>query len=353
MAIEIVARIGAIVVGTFCVAAILLSIVRTLVIPRPERVRSTMAVLDFGRVASKRLAQGQSSPERRNRILGTFAPMALISLPGLWSIGVVFAFSFVFWGIIGGTFGAALELSGSSLTTLGFVQAPSLLTRIIAIAEALIGLGLVALVISFLPTFYSAFSSRQIVVGQLAVRAGDPATPSDFITRLHRLGCLEGVGERWAVWEEWFVELGETHTSFPGLIYFRSARSDRSWLSAAETALDSAAIITATRLLPSTGQAETMIRSGYLALHMIASFYGVEGTDEPIEREHVSVARSEFEGLLDRVEAAGLSINVERDQAWHDFVGWRINYDHSLGGLRNLVYDVPTHWSIDGTKMSG
>ncbi len=102
------------------------------------------------------------------------------------------------------------------------------------------GLAIVALLISFLPTLYGAFSRREVAVGRLTTRAGEPPNPVEFITRLDAIGQLAHVGDRWEEWEDWFVELGETHTTFPALIYFRSAKPDRSWVSAAEASLDTA-----------------------------------------------------------------------------------------------------------------
>ncbi|MEZ5144890.1 MAG: hypothetical protein R2726_20595 [Acidimicrobiales bacterium] len=55
-------------------------------------------------------------------------------------------------------------MSGSSFTTLGFVAPAAEPERIAAVAEALIGLGLIALLISFLPTIYALFSRRETEV---------------------------------------------------------------------------------------------------------------------------------------------------------------------------------------------
>ena len=60
----------------------------------------------------------------------------------------------VFWGTGGAHRSRAFEISGSSLTTMGFAE-PNGTGRIwIAFVEAMIGLGLVALLISYLPTIY-------------------------------------------------------------------------------------------------------------------------------------------------------------------------------------------------------
>ena len=58
------------------------------------------------------------------------------------------------------------------MTTLGFVAAPTFETRLIAGIEAMFGVALVALMISFLPTIYGTFSRREIAVGRLTTRAG-------------------------------------------------------------------------------------------------------------------------------------------------------------------------------------
>ena len=38
-----------------------------------------------------------------------------------------------------------------------------------------------------------------------------------------------------------------------------------------------------------------------------------------------------------RCAAAGLRLNRDRDQAWRDFAGWRVNYDTALVSLASLV----------------
>lgn len=335
---------SALLAGLTGVAIFLSSVIRTVVIPRPERVFLTSSAFSVSRQAAHFIAS-RVGPKRRHRVLGAFAPTVLVALPLFWSIGLILSFTAIYWGLEAGTFAESLELSGSSLTTLGFVAAPSLGLRLLAILEALIGLAIVALMISFLPTIYGTFSRREIAVGRLTTRAGAPPGPISFVTRLHEIGRLDHIGERWEEWEDWFVELGETHTSFPALVHFRSADPNRSWVTAAETALDTAALTTAAGLAPRTGQADTMIRSGYLALRAIADYYRIAPEWTPVSAGTLSVSRSDFDKVLDALEGAGLSVTAERDEAWADFARWRIQYDQAITGLRNLVGWTPSHWS--------
>lgn len=339
-----VTRILAVVVGSIGVGWVLTSAIRTVVIPRPERVLITTASFELARRGANALAS-RVAPRRRHAILGTFAPTVLITLPLIWSFGLIGFFAAIYWGAAIGSVQESIELSGSALTTLGFASAPSFGTRLLVIAQGLIGLAIVALMISFLPSLYGTFSRREIAVGRLMTRAGSPPTPVTFVARLHAIGRLSHVGERWQEWEDWFVELGETHTSFPALIYFRSASPERSWITAAETALDTAALVSAADLAPSSGQADTMIRSGYLALRSIADFYRIEPERDPDDAGSISIERSDFESALDELEAAGLPPTSDRNAAWTAFAGWRVNYDRSICGLRDLIGDVPSCWT--------
>jgi len=102
--------------------------------------------------------------------------------------------------------------------------------------------------------------------------------------------------------------------------------------------------MTATNIVPSTGQADTMIRSGYLALRAIADFYRIPPERVPSDPGELSVTRADFEQALDQLEREGIEINADRATAWAAFRGWRVNYDNAIGGLRELISDPLPHW---------
>ena len=87
-----------------------------------------------------------------------------------------------------------------------------------------------------------------------------------------------------------------------------------------------------------------MIRAGYLALRDIADHYRIEPERSPDDRDRLEVTRGDFDVLLDRLIEAGVVDEPDRDHVWHEFAGWRVNYDRALTGLRDLVGDVPSHW---------
>lgn len=333
--------------GLFASFWILSSVVRSVVIPRPERVWLTVTAFRVSRWISHSVSR-MLPIAMRHRVLGAFAPAVLIALPLIWSAGLILSFSCLYWAVGVGSWGASIGFSGSSITTLGFVAAPNSAAQAIAVIEALIGLGIVALMISFLPALYGTFSSREIAVGKLTTRAGAPPNPVTLLTRLASLGDLgESEKATWPEWEDWFVELGETHTSFPALIYFRSANPDHSWLTAAETALDTAALTKACRIASDSGEADLMLRSGMIALRGIADYYRIPPELPEFDEAELSIDRAQLERVVRTLVSAGVVKEPVPEDAWEVFAGWRTNYDRSIVGLRTLVGDVSNYWDED------
>jgi hypothetical protein len=242
----------------------------------------------------------------------------------------------------------AFATSGSSLLTLGFIRSDGTWRVAIEFAEALIGLGLVSLMISYLPTIYGAFSRREVMVGLLEVRAGLPPSPAELLTRYSRIGWLAKIDDDlFAPWESWFADIEETHTSQPALVFFRSPHPERSWITAAGCVLDTAALTTSLVERPRDAQPDVMMRSGFFALRRIADVFSLPYDPSPAPTDPISVTRREFDLLCVELEAAGVPLKADRDRAWQSFAGWRVNYDAVLLGLCALVEAPPGRWSSD------
>ena len=87
-----------------------------------------------------------------------YAPVSLLSLALVWVVLVGAGYAAMFWASGYGPWEDAIWVSGSSLLTLGFAPVEAPLHRLLAFSEATIGLGIIALLIAFLPTMYGAFS---------------------------------------------------------------------------------------------------------------------------------------------------------------------------------------------------
>lgn len=290
--------------------------------------------------------------EGRDKLMALFAPIALLLLPTVWITTVLTGFALIYWALGSADFVTAFSLSGSSITTLGFATSEFPAIRALEFLEAVIGLILTALLISYLPTIYGAFSRRETAVAMLEVRAGTPPFVATMVERFHRLGRLDRMGEIWSTWEQWFAEIDETHTSLVALVFFRSPRGDRSWITAAGAVLDSASFTVSVLDIPRDVEAQICIRAGYLALRHIADYFSIPYNPDPQPDDPISINRSEFDEVCAELETLGVGLKPDRDQAWRDFAGWRVNYDTVLLALSRLTMAPYAPWSSDRSILS-
>jgi hypothetical protein len=326
---------------------VLLSAIRTVVVPRGEPVSLTRWVFQAMRRVFDLWGKRAKTYEQLDHSLAMYAPMSLIALPFAWLALLVAGFTSVNWGLGVDPLREAFYLSGSSLFTLGFTAAPDLPTHVVSYIEAAFGLGLVALLISYLPSIYSAFQRRELEVTRLTTRAGSPPSAITMIKRHHALARLDALDEIWDQWETWFSDVEETHTSQPSLVFFRSITHDRSWITSAGAVLDAAALRSSVLNLPQNARAQLCIRSGYLCLRRIADYFGIPHDPDPDPDDPISIDRTEFDAAYDEMANYGVPVRPQRDQCWRDFKGWRVNYDTVLLAIAGITAAPYAPWSSD------
>src|SRR5258708_20756107 len=86
------------------------------------------------------------------------------------------------------TFGTYLYMSGTTFVTLGYGDVTPLtgLGRVLAVAEAGVGFGFLALIIGYVPIIYQAFSRREVHLSLLRARSWSPPTPAEMLLRHYR-----------------------------------------------------------------------------------------------------------------------------------------------------------------------
>jgi hypothetical protein len=329
------------VIGT-CISAL-----RTFVLPRsaPDRISRSVfiGVRALFELRKKRL----ETYAQRDRAMELYAPISLIVLLCTWLLCIQIGYMGMYWAVDGQSIYDAYKISGSSLLTLGFTLVDNLPTTVLTFSEATIGLILIALLISYLPTIYSAFQRRESAVTMLEIRAGSPPSAVEMLIRYTRLQRLDQLGEIWKSWEVWFVDIEESHTSLAALSFFRSPQPQRSWITAAATVLDAASLVRSSVDIPTDSQADLCIRAGYLALRYIASFFRIAFNPEPLATDPISISRAEFDEALSELADAGVPLKPDREQAWQDFAGWRVNYDTVVLALAELTMAPAARWSSD------
>lgn len=350
--LEAIVRVLSFMMGLTVVLLTLSSAVRTFVLPRSSRDPITRFVFLNSRRLFHWLTRKTTTYERRDQIMALYAPVTLVALPAIWLTLVACGYTFMYWAVGIPTLPDAFKLSGSSLLTLGFEYSELPASIILELSEATIGLVLVALLIAYLPTMYSAFSQRESAVAMLEVRAGSPPFCVEMLLRYHRLHGLEDLHDVWVEWERWFLLLDETHTSLAPLTFFRSPQPERSWVTAAGAVLDTAAMTAAALDLPKDSQTDLCIRAGYIALRRICDFFRLPYNPSPTPDDPISVSREEFDEAYDQLVEQGLPVIADRDKAWRNYAGWRVNYDIPLLALAALTMAPYAQWSSDRSLMN-
>jgi hypothetical protein len=341
------------VLAALVVVATMLSAIRSVVLPRADQGLIPGLTVRAVRAAFRFRAGRSSNYAERDRVMAMLAPIALVAMLISWLLILFLAYAVMFYCLGGRSIEDAVMLSGSSIVTLGTTGTEEHFgAALLSYTEAGLGLLLVALFISYFPSIYGAFTRRETGVTLLQVRAGNPPRATTMLIRYHRIeGRLHQLTELWRTWEAWFADIEESHTTFPILVHFRSPQPERSWITAAGALLDSAAFWMACVDHVIDPDAQLCLRAGYLALRRIADGFAIAYDPEPARDGPISIDRSEWEAAMDELLDAGVPVVADRDQAWLDWRGWRVNYDTVLLGLARVTEAPMVPWVSDRSPI--
>ncbi len=297
--------------------------------------------------------------KRRPAFLSIFGPFSLLGLFVVWGISLVFAFALMDWSLHSpfkssdgeaATFILDLYVSGTTMTTLGLgdVTPRSPAARFATVIEAGLGLGLVALVITYLPTLYQAFSRREKEISLLDARAGSPPSATELLLRSARHGRPEGLEKLLADWERWCSEILESHISFPVLCYFRSQHTNQSWVTAITAILDTCALCVTCLEHELSSQAHLTFAMGRHAVVDITQVFHKEPSSNMPER----LSREIFRGICDDLRQSKLNVYPE-EECWRRLEEMRRLYEPYVVTLsRHLRMDLAPWTHPEGVKDS-
>jgi hypothetical protein len=333
------------------VVAVFASVLRTVVVPRafPARLARIAFLAVLWLLRARLRATGRSDYATRDRLFTWQAPLGLFAQLLTWTLLMYLLFAALFWsltssGVDGASVSRALELSGSSMLTLGFDEPRGLARQLMAFAAAGVGLTLLALVITYLPTVYGAFARREALITKLTVRVGVPPSGPMLLSSSWRLGRFEQLEEVWDGWEDWFIDLGESHTSFPQLPFFRSPHGHNHWVLATETVLDGAALfITACDAAPKS-RSELCLHAGVHSMLSIANFLGI-AHEPPEPGAEIALPQDRFDQAFEELRALGVPMVEGRAAAWNAFRALRARYEPLLAVLGRMTDAPRSDWS--------
>ena len=338
--------------GVFLLALTFWDLFETVVVPRP-----TPGWFRIGRYIVRVSWRGfralrDGRPGRSyDRLLGLFAPGATIALLIAWLIALIVGYGLVLYALrdelrpIPPDLGTTLYFAATSVLTIGYgdIVAEGAPARLVITTAAISGLGVVALVVTFLFSLYGSYQRREIQVVALQAAAGAPPSAVALLETTAQLDLIHRLPELFIEWERWGVEVLDSHVAYPLLGFFRSSHDNLSWISALGTVLDASSLVLTTIEGIPRGEAKLFKRVG---AHLVEDIYNLGfRVGEP-----TALDRSDFDAACDRLEAAGYVL-VPRDHAWRAFEGARATYAPRLEAMANYWATPAASWLGDPVTL--
>ena len=329
----------ALVLGIALLVLVVWDVFETIVVPRP-----TPGWFRIARYVVRGLWRGwrsvatrQRSARRRDVLLGLFAPASTMVLLAVWLSALIVAFGLVLFGLrdelrpVPTDLGSTIYFAATSVLTLGFgdIVSEGAPARIVVVLAAGTGLGLVALVVTFLFSITASYQRREIRVVMLQPTAGAPSSAVALLESYARLDLIGQLPDLFRDWQQWSAEVLDSHVAFPLLCYFRSSHDNLSWLSALGAVLDAAALVLTTIADVPRGEAELAKRAGAHLVEDISNL-GYRGPAAD------GVDREAFDEAYRRLAAAGYALN-DPERSWEWFIRARATYAARLEGMASFL----------------
>ncbi len=379
-----------------------MSLLRTIVVPRMLRSTIADAVSRSVTGTTRALARVRKDYVKRDQVLAWAGPMILILQLITWLLLFLFAYGLLLYGTSDKDLGDALRQAGSSLFTLGFADVNTADQTIIDFIAAATGPIVIALMIGFLPTIYSSYLDREVAVNALSVPSGEPAWAPELLSRIALSGQVDQVGGLFENWTSVAARMRMSHSTYPVLLWVRSARPYRSYAVSLMSTLDAASLTLALAPSVAAPQAFRLLLQGTQTLevlYIIASrrpiaprirpFTGeydsmsttrarlatrlsdldrrigavAAATDQDavlgmgrdavhalhaIATKDITLPREEFDKAVELLRASGFPIDRDLDTAWENFQATRSRYEAVAYELFRTLDSPPAPWT--GTR---
>jgi hypothetical protein len=348
-----VTRFVAFLAGVVIVVGTVWNLFTALVLPRVTSSRILRGIARMLGGSARLLSPRLPTYELRDRLLSFVGPASIVALFGLWIWLILFGFSLIIWWDSGIDYWSALGIAGSSTFTLGILTTGGAGPHTLEIVAAGFGLLVLALEIAYLPALYNAFAVRETEVTLLAARGGSPAWGPEILARHFWLDTMDELPPLYAQWERWAAAVSESHANYPGLIWFRSPVSTRSWLLGLVAMMDAAALQHAASPTNTPHQARLCLSMGFRCLRSIANAWRIPFDADPQPDATVRLTRGEFEDGYARLAEINFPLERDVEETWRHFQGWRVNYEPILDALTVLIVPPPAPWFIARPELVG
>lgn len=333
--------------GLLVVALVMFDVFQTVVLPRPTPVTFRPSGRLVGVLYALCRQAALRAPKYREQLLGGFAPYVVVVLLIYWAVGLVFGYGLILHAIRAQVrpaphLSTSFYFSAMSLLSFGFGDLIPIggVARLVVILEGATGLGLFALIITFLFELFGEFQRREVLIITLSTRAGAPPSGLGVLHTYAREGMIERLDDLFADWEVWAAQVLESHLSYPVLAFFRSTHDNQSWVSALGAMLDAATLVLTTIEDLPRGPARLMRSGGLHLVEDLAQYFGLDGAHDPY------VQRQEFDDACAELRAAGYHL-AEDATAWVAFAESRGEYAAAINEMARRWVTPPAQWIGD------
>lgn len=301
----------------------------------------------------KRVANTQSDPDRRETILSTFGPFGVIAILALWVALLIIGYGFIFFALRTQlqphpiSLWSAIYFAGTSFLTIGFgdIVGRSGATRFVSLLAGASGLGVVAVVTSYLFSIIGSFQAREAFVVTVGSRAGVPPSGVGLLILASENEVLASLDAVLRDGQKWTAALMETSLAYPVSTYFRSSHDDESWIATLGTLLDASSLLIATVAGKRHGEARFMSTIGVHAVKDLARYFSLNVVDG------AGIERAEFVRALNQLQQASFELH-ETESAWQTFAHLRSSYAGALNALALHFEIPPVAWVSDRSMIT-
>src|SRR3984893_970763 len=355
-------------VGAAIVLVVLIDVFQSIVTPRPTagRLRSSRYLVRYLWYVCRWISYRLKSTRRRGALLGGLGPFSVLAMLCNWVVLLLLGYGLLLDAMRDQIrpsppgFGTSLYFAATSMFTIGFgdyvtTSAPA--GTVVFLAGAA-GLGMFALVITFLYSVTQAFQRREVAVVSLEAGAGAPPSGVTLL-QTYALAGLDGdLAEVFRRWQDWAAEVLDTHLAYTPLAYFRSSHDNDSWIGSLGAVMDGATLVLTTLEMDDGNESPggpllTRRARGWAKLARSVGGHCIEDLvlyyDLPDVRD-VGVEFDEFRQARHRLAKVGYRLRPETE-AWDAFRRYRSEYAGRINSIAIYWACPPGQWIGDRSPL--
>jgi hypothetical protein len=341
--------------GVLIILLVFYDLFQTVVLPRPAVRKTQLGRLIVRpmwlvwRWVGRRTSRVGETSEAR---LAAFAPLALLTLFGVWAAALVLGYGLVADGLADQfrptppDFPTSIYISATTLVPLSYGDfvPEGAAARALIIAESATGVALAAFAITLLFSLYESFRAREEMVIALDAMAGAPPSGVQILETVAELRMRHELKETFNEWRKWSAMVLESHLAYPLLVYFRSTHDNEAWVNSFGAVMDAAVLVMSAVEDDSEGPARLMFTIGNHLVEDLSWFFSFKSSGEPI------VEKDEYRQAVERLTKAGYQFTTT-DAGWKEFSELRSKYASVLNQMANLLAITPAQWIGDRSYL--